>query len=243
MVFATRQAAASSLAPVTWTSIKQVAPSPSLAIALAKYWQTAVSIPSNFMAASLWGSVMAAVRDRPLARAIRVSLVLVSPSTVIWLKLLLAARLSICCQSWGDTAASQVTKESMVAILGWIIPEPLAIPPIRTGLPSIMVSRAIDLGTKSVVMIDRAASSPPSSLAAAATWGIPALRASIFILCPITPVEARRIVSGSTCNTSPRILALSRVSCQPCSPVAALACPALQRIALALGFAWRRCLQ
>ena len=242
IVLAIALAAFSSVAPETCTSIRQVAPSPSRAIALAKYWHTAVSIASN-VSASAPISVIAGVRDWPLAKAIRESLVLVSPSTVIWLKLRSAARLNICCHREGETAASQVTKASIVAMLGWIIPEPLAIPPMRTGRSPIVVSKAIDLVTKSVVIMACAAASDPVSEAAAISWGMALRIASMRMRWPITPVEASNTDSAGKLSACPSNIAHSKASSQPWEPVAALACPALQRIALALALAcslWRQ---
>ena len=56
-------------------------------------------------------------------------------STCTWLKLAVAPRRTMSRQSGGATAASEVITHSMVAILGWIMPEPLAKPPTRTGTP------------------------------------------------------------------------------------------------------------
>ena len=62
----------------------------------------------------------------------------------------------------GDIFTSEVINESIVAILGLIIPLPLAIPPIVHFLPSIVNSTATDFGIVSVVIIAAAASSEPS---------------------------------------------------------------------------------
>ena len=59
------------------------------------------------------------------------------------------------------TAASVVTNPSIVAIIGSIIPEPLAMPPIvMSRPPSSATCAAASFGNGSVVMIARAASDP-----------------------------------------------------------------------------------
>ncbi len=58
------------------------------------------------------------------------------------MKDLTAARLKRARHSWGSTAASQVTTLSMVAMLGWIMPLPLAMPPTLTALPPISTCAA-----------------------------------------------------------------------------------------------------
>ena len=63
-------------------------------------------------------------------------------------------------RSGAGTAASVVTNPSIVAIIGPIMPEPLAMPPIRTGVPPMVTSVAVSLGNGSVVMIARAAAGP-----------------------------------------------------------------------------------
>jgi hypothetical protein len=53
-----------------------------------------------------------------------------SPSTVMALKVVLTAARSARCSSGAGTEASVVTNPSMVAIIGSIMPEPLAMPPM-----------------------------------------------------------------------------------------------------------------
>ncbi len=48
----------------------------------------------------------------------------------------------------------------MVAMLGWIMPEPLAMPPMAKDPASVWTRTANDLGHVSVVMIACAAASP-----------------------------------------------------------------------------------
>ena len=79
-------------------------------------------------------------------------------------------------------AQSVVRKHSMVPMLGWIMPEPLAMPPIRTVLPPITVSTASSFLTVSVVMMAWAAASLPAAVwaAAAHSSGIPCSMAATF---------------------------------------------------------------
>lgn len=60
-----------------------------------------------------------------------------------WLKLLMAPRRTTSAHRASSTAASQVTTHSMVAMLGWIMPDPLAKPPARTLTPPISVCRRV----------------------------------------------------------------------------------------------------
>ena len=80
-------------------------------------------------------------RSAPLASSITRSLVEHSPSTVIALNVSLTASRSARCSSGCGTAASVVTNASIVAIIGSIMPEPLAIPPIATSRPSMHHAR------------------------------------------------------------------------------------------------------
>ena len=68
----------------------------------------------------------------PVANSNSVSLVEVSPSTVIALKEFAAASASIGCKTAFGSAASVKTKASNVAMSGAIIPDPFAIPFIVT---------------------------------------------------------------------------------------------------------------
>src|SRR5438445_718789 len=65
----------------------------------------------------------------PLGSARSVSLVLVAPSTETRLNDASAASRSACARNADSTAASVVMKASNVAMFGWIIPDPLHIPP------------------------------------------------------------------------------------------------------------------
>ena len=110
---------------------------------------------------------------------------------------------------------------------GWIIPAPLATPVTVIGVPSIVTRRDVALGTVSVVMIAFAAASHPSLRTADCAAGSEATTRSTGNGSMITPVE-----NGSTCSavqpTRRAALAqVARAASSPCSPVPALALPAL----------------
>ena len=86
--------------------------------------------------------------DRPLASRKQESLVLVSPSTVIMLKQRSTARFSALRAKAGSSVASVPMKASMVAMLGWIMPTPLVIAPMRTSRPPISSATAHSFGRR-----------------------------------------------------------------------------------------------
>ena len=88
-------------------------------------------------------------------------------------------------------------KQSMVPMLGWIIPEPLAMAPRVTSFPPRVREKASSFFTVSVVMMARAASSEPSGPSLAARAGIPAWMAVMLMVWPMTPVEATAKSSGA----------------------------------------------
>ncbi len=96
----------------------------------------------------------------------KLSLVDVSPSTVAPLNETSATSRAISATSGAAIGASVATNASIVAMSGWIMPEPLAMPVTVTGTPSSVMRRDAPFGTVSVVMIARAASSQPSARAA-----------------------------------------------------------------------------
>ena len=126
------------------------------------------------------------------------SLVEVSPSTVTRLKV----RATTSCRasssiSW-VMAQSVVMKQSMVPMLGWIMPEPLAMAPRVTSFPPRVRETASSFFTVSVVMMARAASSEPLRASAAASRrAVPAWMAAMLMVWPMTPVEATTKSSGS----------------------------------------------
>ncbi len=117
------------------------------------------------------------------------SLVDVSLSTVILLKLFLSALSLILSKQSFVRFASVAINDSIVAISGFIIPDPLAIPVILTIEFEIFISLETALGIVSVVIIDFATSSQESSDKFLTKSG-----SVLFIFLtgrssPITPVE------------------------------------------------------
>ena len=87
-------------------------------------------------------------------------------------------------------AQSEVMKQSMVPMLGQIMPAPLQMAPRRTILPPMVVSTAISFMTVSVVMMASAADWEPPMLRAEARAGTLSWMALMFSSTPMTPVEA-----------------------------------------------------
>ena len=87
-----------------------------------------------------------ATRPLPVANSSSVSLVEVSPSMVMALKVSSAAGASISRNGPGSIAASVKRKASMVAMSGAIMPAPLAMPLMVTGTPSISAWRVASFG-------------------------------------------------------------------------------------------------
>ena len=85
--------------------------------------------------------------------------------------------------------ASVATYPSMVAMLGRIIPDPLAIPVMVTMLPLIRICLETAFGTISVVMIDPAASNQLSDFRLLIAVGSPAITFSRGSCSMMTPVE------------------------------------------------------
>ena len=89
-------------------------------------------------------------------------------------------------------AASVATKPSIVAMLGRIMPAPLAMPVTVTVWPPIWTRRDAALGKVSVVMMPNAASPQPLGDKAASAAGRPASMRSTGNVSMITPVEKGR---------------------------------------------------
>ncbi len=125
----------------------------------------------------------------PFAKTITVSLVLMSPSMVIRLKLSSTASCTAIWRPSWVAFASVVMKHSIVAMLGQIIPAPFTQPPIRTRCSPSRNEIAISFWCVSLVMI-AAATSPPRPLARPSTSsGNFGSTRIIGIGRPITPVE------------------------------------------------------
>ena len=191
--------ASSSLgALTTLTSINLVAPSPSLAIFLAKSCMTKLSMAENFSKSAVSGKI-SLLRVQPFDRTKTISFVEVSPSTVIWLKVFSTFCERASCRVSLEITASQVIKASMVAILGWIMPEPLATPAMVTSSrPNISVTATVLISVSVVSM----ALEKSSALPLITNLDKPFFRVSIGKSSPMTPVEATATVSGSTPNFS-----------------------------------------
>ncbi len=190
---AMRLAAASVSAPSTWTVISLVMPSPSLMTCKARSRIRSRSASEKRPSAGSSAlSIGAPPGDAvPVAKASSVSLVDVSLSTVMALKVVSTWRLTSAWSAGAATAASVKMKASMVAMSGAIMPEPLAMPFSVTFTPPISAMRVASLGKVSVVMMVRAASAKPSSTASAASSPSTASNLPVGIGSPMTPVEAR----------------------------------------------------
>ena len=162
----------------------------------------------------------------------------ISPSTEIMLKVSVTSARSASCRSSPEIAASVVTKASMVHILGWIMPLPLAMPPTVTVFPESSTVTAACLEWVSVVMMASAASRPASSVSesAPASAFTPSVIRSMGSCIPITPVDATRTESSGIPSASAAACAVCLQYCLPCSPVHALAIPELATTAWTAAF-------
>src|SRR5687768_8237121 len=115
----------------------------------------------------------------------------------------------------------------MVAILGSIMPEPLAIPPTVTDPRGVSITAAHDFGNGSVVMMARVAFVPPSRDRAAAAAATPALTLSRLSGTPITPVEETNMNSSEQPSACAAAVAIPFATAMPASPVQAFAQPLL----------------
>ncbi len=151
------------------------------------------------------------------------SLVLQSPSTVIMLKVSSVTSRSSCSRCRGSIAASVVRKASIVAIRGWIIPEPFAAPAMRTGRPSTVTATSAALVQVSVVKIDRQKGPCPSFPTSFTNRSNPSAIRSIGRNSPITPVEATATWYSEAPINPAALRRVSRASSNPLCPVQALA--------------------
>ena len=119
--------------------------------------------------------------------------------------------------------ASVVMKQSIVAMLGWIIPAPLAMPPIVTLRPPTLKRMANSLRRVSVVMIALAASTPFSVPSLVAALSMPLRIFGIGSRVPIRPVEQTSHSRALVCVTSAACSIMALASAMPPTPVQALA--------------------
>ena len=162
----------------------------------------------------------------PVANSSTVSLVEVSESTVVQLKLRLTPRDSMSCSRTAGSFASVNTKHSMVAMSGATMPLPLAKPLMRTGAPPICATRVAPLGKVSVVMMPRAAASQPSVVSAECSAGRAAVSRACGSTSPITPVLATNTSCLSQPDRSAAARAVASTASAPAWPVNTLALPA-----------------
>ena len=170
---------------------------------------------------------MSTVSPLPVAANIKQSLVDVSPSTLMRLKLLLAKSTVNCLSNGSLILALHATKANMVAISGLIMPAPFAIPVITTSPLDSATHRLLSFGPVSVVKIAFAAASQPSESKVFPALVTARVNAGTFKRSPITPVEKGCTCCASIHNDSATDSHTARASCLPGSPVAAFALPLL----------------
>src|SRR5207249_4902468 len=161
--------------------------------------------------------------DAPPASSRTVSFVLVSPSTEMALKLRSATRRNSGCSPAGSPTASVVSTASSVAMSGWIMPAPLAMPPTVTIPAGVSKRTAQCLGRVSVVMMARAASGPPSGVRRPAAARKPSATCSSGSGTPITPVDSTSAVRGGRPAACSAACAIARAAASPGAPVQAFA--------------------
>ena len=132
----------------------------------------------------------------PFAMTATMSFVEVSPSTMTMLKVPGTSSVSAFASIAGLIAQSEVMKPSIVAILGQIMPLPLAMQPMRHSTPPAVKLRAISFGCVSVVIIASAAGALSPERAFMSS-GMPRSKGSMLIAWPMTPVEATMTSSGA----------------------------------------------
>ncbi len=164
---------------------------------------------------------------RPVAASTKLSLVDVSPSTVAPLNDTSATSRTICASSGAAIGASVAMNDSIVAMSGWIMPAPFAMPVTVTGTPSTVTRRDAPFGTVSVVMIAFAAANQPSARAAALAAGSASTMRLTGSGSMITPVEYGSTSSGAQSSSRATATHSACASASPDSPVPAFALPAL----------------
>ncbi len=118
----------------------------------------------------------------------------------------------------------------MVAMSGAIMPEPLAMPEIRTLTPSISHSAVEPLGKVSVVMMPEPALAQLSGDRPVWMSGSLAVILASSNTTPITPVEASMTARWRQPKRLAASAAVRRAASAPSLPVKALAQPALMTI-------------
>jgi hypothetical protein len=179
--------------------------------------------------------------DAPLASRNTVSFVEVSPSIVIALNVTSTASTSARCSTGGDTTASVVMKPSIVAMLGAIMPAPLAMPPTWNVPAGVDTETAAALGLTSVVMIAHAASWWARRESDRAAKSAPPRILPGSSCTPITPVDAIRTWLAAQPRADATTSAEPRATAIPSGPVHAFAQPLFTRMALACPEVCARC--
>ncbi|MCY1544630.1 hypothetical protein D9M68_805270 [compost metagenome] len=146
MALAMRKALSSETAPSTWMETCLVAPSPSRTTWMASSNRTSQRASPKISARGSSRLRIGSTAALPVAKASSVSEVEVSLSTVMELKLVWLCLASRACSTSAAIGMSVTTKLSMVAMSGAIMPEPLAMPLIRTSTPSISSTAPESLG-------------------------------------------------------------------------------------------------
>src|SRR5258708_11954644 len=151
--------------------------------------------------------------------------------------------LRVFCSSEGAIAASVVTNASVVAMLGWIIPAPLAQPTRWIRLPAILKEAAAVFGRVSVVQMasDTSANERAEERRCRASSGTARRILSSASGTPMTPVEQTKTSS----DLQPRRFAVSATvrtaAAYPAAPVAQLALPAFTTTARMRPLEVRKC--
>ena len=215
-----RLADPSSTAPVTSIRISFCAPSPSRTTCSARSSRTSSNAAANS------SSGPASLPAAPVANSSTVSLVEVSLSTVVQLKLRSAPADTRACNGPAGIAASVNTKQSIVAMSGAIMPLPFAMPVIRTVEPAMVAVRVDAFGKVSVVMMPRAAASHATGDSAACRAGSAAVIRSGGSTSPITPVLARNTSLAGQPSRAAAASAVAFTVSRPRAPVKTLALPA-----------------
>ncbi len=154
------------------------------------------------------------------------SFVEVSPSTEIAWKLESAAAASVDLRNAGVAAASVSTNASIVAMFGWIIPAPFAIPTTLPRRPLHAKEARATFGPESVVRIACAAASTPDGERRACASGRAARIFRSGRTTPMTPVDATRTSRFGTRRRSAAASRTRRAASRPGFPVTAFAQPA-----------------
>ena len=164
--------------------------------------------------------------DAPLANTTTMSHTDVSPSTETRLNVYFTAFWSIFLREADSMPQSVVKTQIIVARLGWIMPEPLAMPEMQTVLPSVSsICADTSFGTVSVVIMAYSALCAVSSAAERpfTRSGITGSILSRGSLEPITPVDAVRISEESQPMMDAAQSAIFEASSTPTAPTPALA--------------------